>query len=600
MRTLTSLFILFALLPGITGQEISVSVEAPAVVAVGEQFRVVWTANSRGGNFTAPDFNDFYLLSGPQTSFSSSTSIINGSVTSEVKNSFTYYLQATRPGNFTLQPGIYSEGRKEYRSELASIEVVESKDAAAARNNITGEAAGKSSEPGEEMFLRLLIDRSTLYMGEHIIATLKLYSKSNLSGIRDYKIPDFNGFLKEDLETPQVTNLTRENVNGEIYGTAVLQRYLLFPQRAGTIEINPASLTVLIQERSRSNDPFFGDFFSTFNTVPRMISTKPASVTVLPLPGGAPPSFNGAVGNFRIESFTDKDSVKVNDAVTYTIKVSGNGNLRLISAPKISISPDIEIYEPKALSAIKTSTSGSEGSRSFEYLLIPRYHGNYIIPSFEFSWFDPDRDRYITARSDQKEIIVSKSDDEQVGAEIFGGRSGADVRYIGSDIRHIWSDHGRFRKEGEELISGYRLYLVYLLLLLLFLAIIVVRREQIKRNADIARVKTRKAARIASSRLKSARASLRQNDSKAFYSDLLTAFWGYLADKLAIPLSDLKKERVMAELLQRTGSEELTSEVSAMIDTCEYSRYAPSAGSDNPSNVYEKAVELIKKIEKKI
>lgn len=600
MKIFISLFVLLSFLSTAVGQEVTVSVDIPKVVAVGEQFRVVWTVNKRGGEFSAPAFNDFYLLSGPQTSFSSSTSIINGKVTSEVKNSFTYYLQATRQGSFTLGSAIYSEGKKEYKSEPVVIDVVESKDVAAARKSTTGEAAVKNSEPGEEMFLRLLIDRSTVYMGEHIVATLKIYSKTNISGIRDYKIPDFNGFLKEDLETPQVTSLASENVNGEIYGSAVLQRYLLFPQRAGTIEINPASLTVLIQERSRSSDPFFGDFFATFNTVPRMISTKPASIKVLPLPAGAPSSFNGAVGSFKIESFTDKDSVKVNDAITYTVKVSGNGNLRLIPAPKISISPDIEIYDPKTVSAVRTSTSGSEGSRSFEYLLIPRYHGNYNIPSFEFSWFDPDKDRFITARSDQKEVIVSKSGDEQEGTEIFGGRSGTDVRYIGSDIRHIWPDHGQFRKEGKGMISGFKLYLIYLILLTFFLLIIIVRREQIKRNADIARVKTRKAARVASNRLKSARATLKQNDSKAFYSELLTAFWGYLADKLAIPLSDLNKERAMTDLLKMTESEELVSMASELIDSCEYSRYAPSAESDNPLKVYEKTVELIKKIERKI
>jgi hypothetical protein len=602
MRTLVSLLLLFTLPVLTVGQDITVTVEAPAAVAVGEQFRVVWTVNSRGGNFTPPSFDNFYLLSGPQTSFSSSTSIINGKVTSEIKNSFSYYLQATGTGNFTLGPGIYTEGRKDYSSKQVEIEVVENRTAAAARNNSTGDTGtgAEASVSGEEIFLRLLIDRSRVYMGEHIVATLKLYSKANLSGIRDYKFPDFSGFLKEDIETPQVTSLTRENVNGEIYGTAVLQRYLLFPQRTGTIEINPASLTVLLQERVQSNDPFFGDFFSSFNTVPRMISSEAVMITVQPLPEGAPASFSGAVGDFTLETHTDRDSVMVNDAVTYTIRISGNGNLRLIQAPDISLSPDIEAYEPKTTSSVRTTTSGSEGSRTFEYLLIPRYHGNYNIPPFEFSWFDPDQERYLTARSSAGEIVVIKSGEEQEGTEIFGGRSGADVRYIGSDIRHIWSDPGRFRRDGETMLSVSRLYLTLLILLLLFFLIILLRREQIKRNADIARVRNRKAARIASNRLNVARKSLKSSDFRNFYSDLLSALWGYLGDKLSIPLADLKKENVMTALLEKSKSDELTTMASDLIDICEYNRYAPADGNDDPARIFDMAVELIKRIEKKV
>lgn len=602
MRTLLSLLLLSVLPSYAVGQDITVTVEAPSVVAAGEQFRVVWTVNSRGGNFTAPSFDDFYLLSGPQTSFSSSTSIINGKVTSEIKNSFSYYLQATGKGKFTLGPGIYTEGRKDYSSDQVEIEVVENRNAAAARNSSTGDTdtGAAVATAGEEIFLRLLIDRTRVYKGEHIIATLKLYSKANLSGIRDYKFPDFSGFLKEDIETPQVTSLTRENVNGEIYGTAVLQRYLLFPQRTGIIEINPASLTVMIQERVRSNDPFFGDFFSSFNTVPKMIASEAVKITVQPLPPGAPASFSGAVGDFTLETMTDRDSVMVNDAVTYTIRVAGNGNLRLIPAPDISLSPDIEAYEPKTASSIRTTTSGSEGSRTFEYLLIPRYHGNYNIPPFEFSWFDPDQQRYMTARSNASELVVTKSGEEQEGTEIFGGRSGADVRYIGSDIRHIWADPGRFRSDGETMLSGNRLYLTLLLLLVLFFLIIILRREQIKRNADLARVRNRKAGRIASSRLKVARTSLKNKDFRNFYSDLLNALWGYLGDKLAIPLSDLKKESVMTGLLEKSKSEELTSMASDLIDICEYNRYAPEGGNDDPVKIYEMAVELIKRIEKKV
>lgn len=586
----------------LVAQDIKLSVEAPAVVAVGEQFMVTWVVNSRGGQFEAPPFSDFYKLMGPQTSFSSSTQIINGKVTSEIRNSFSYYLQATREGKYTIPPALYREKKDEYLSEPVVIEVVNDKTQAVQKQSqqAAGGEGAPSAQSGNDLYIRMLINRNRVYLGEHVVATFKLYSKVNLSGIQDYRFPDFNSFLKEDIETPQPSNLERENVNGEIYGTAVLQRFLLYPQRSGKIEIDPASLTVLVQERQRSNDPFFGDFFSNFNTVPKMLSSLPAEIEVLPLPPGAPPAFSGTVGKLSINADINKDSLSVNEAITYRIVLSGSGNLKLTAAPEINISPDIEVYEPKITTNLKPSISGTSGSKTFEYVLIPRYHGIYTVPSFEFSYFDPDEERYITIRTDEKIFKVSKSSSSENETEVYGGISREDIKYLGKDIRYIKTSGSAFRNQKKILVSGSTLYICFASMIALFALIIIIRREQVKRNADLAKVKNRKAARTASRRLKKASLFLKNNDQQLFYAELLKTLWGYLGDKLNMAVSELTREKALAALAEKGMDDQLVQRTGDLIDRCELTRYSRANEDISAQELYGMAVTVIRDIEDKI
>lgn len=602
MNRLFNIILLIAAGTGLFAQDISISVEAPKVVAVGEQFMVTWVVNSRGGDFQPPQFDDFYKLMGPQTSFSSSTQIINGKVSSEVKNSFSYYLQATREGKFTIGQATYTEKREKIVSDPVEIEVVREKQQAG--NTQPAASGSEGDQPaavaGSDMYLRILVNRTRVYRGEHIVATLKLYSKNSLSGIQDYRFPDFNSFLKEDIETPQPRNLERENVNGEIYGTAVLQRFLLYPQRSGKIEIDPASLTVLVQEKVRSNDPFFGDFFSSFNTIPRMLASLPVQIEVMDLPPGEPSSFSGTVGSVTIKSETDKDTLGVNDALTYRIILSGNGNIKLASAPQINISPDIEIYEPKTISDLKSTISGTSGTKTFEYILIPRYHGSYIIPSFQFSYFDPDLKRYRTVETGEKKFFVTKSEGDEQANEVFGAVSREDVRYLGKDIRYIKTSETTFRNDGKIMISGSVIYLLFASVLTLFGLILIIRKEQVRRNSDLARVRNRKAGRMATRRLKQASVYLKANDPHRFYSELLKAIWGYIGDKLDIPVSRLNREMALKVLSERGINDELIKLTGDLIDRCEYSRYAPEGEDNSQSEVYNIAVRVIREIENNI
>ena len=601
MNRITIILIQLILCINLSAQEIRLTVEAPSVVAVGEQFRIRWTANSRGGDFQVPELSDFYILSGPQTSYNQSTQIINNKVTSTISNTYTYYVQATKEGKFTIPPGKYILKKKEYLSEPVEIEVVSEKgnvNTQVNRNKRTEEnmIEGASSN---DLYVRLLVNKREIFIGEHIVANLKLYSRVNLSGIQEVKYPDFQSFLKEDIETPPLRSLERENVKGTIYGTGILQRFLLYPQRTGTISIDPASLTVLLQQKSKSNDPFFGDFFSSFTTVPKMIATLPVEITVKPLPSGAPESFDGAVGDFSISSNISADTVNVNDAITYRIVLRGQGNMKLTSAPELALPPDIEIYEPKTNSNLKTSVSGTSGSKSFEYVLIPRYHGEFTIPPVEYSYFDPSSGKYRKLRTAEHSFFVLHTEQEQEGTEVYGGMSKENVRFLGKDIRYIITRKPGFRTAKSILLSNNIFLYSYPGLLILFIILIVLRREQIKRNSDIARVRNRKAAGIASRRLKQADECLKNNDTEGFYAELLKAIWGYLSDKFNIPLSELSSDTVNSILVSNKLAKDILEELQEVIKKCEYARYSPDSDISTADDIYRKAEKIIKTIENK-
>ncbi|TFH35335.1 MAG: protein BatD [Bacteroidia bacterium] len=379
-----------------------------------------------------------------------------------------------------------------------------------------------------------------------------------------------------------------------------MQRFLLYPQRSGTIEIDQASLTVLVQEKLKSNDPFFGDFFSTFNTIPRVISSMPVKIEVLPLPPGEPSSFTGTVGNIKVKSEIDKDTLAINEALTYRITISGNGNLKLAGAPEISVSPDIEIYEPKTLSDLKTSISGTEGTMKFEYILIPRYHGSFKIPSYQFSYFEPDSRTYRTAETGEMEFYVTKSDKGEKANEVYGGVSREDITYLGRDIRYINTSVPKFRSKSESLVSGSAIYMLFASVLALFCLVIIFRREQVKRNSDLARVRNRRAGRIARSRLKTAAGYMKENDPHLFYSEILKAIWGYLGDKLDIPVSKFNREFALRILSEKGMEQEIVDLAGELIDKCEYSRYSPAGNDMSPAGVYQMAERVIREIENNI
>jgi hypothetical protein len=599
MKRAVLYYLVFLFSNALNSQDISIQAEYPSIVEAGKQFSVAWTVNSGGGEFSEPSFEGFYKLMGPHTSYSSSTQIINGRMSHQTSYTYVYYLQALSEGTFIIPPAGITIKNKTYYSDSLRIQVVGGnvQQPVTQQGNNAGQNNTQAIAAGGDIFLDLSPSRRELYIGEYLVATVKIYTRVELSGINERKYPAFTGFLKSDLEIPPLTSLRRENINGTIYKTGVLQQYLLYPQVTGEITIDPYQVTVLIQQRTGSSDPFFGDFFSTYQTIPQAVASKPVKINVKPLPGSKPDDFSGIVGKVSIKASISKDTVNVNDAVNYRITVEGNGNLKLAEAPAVKLPPDLEIYDPKISDNIKNSTSGTSGQRTFEYLLIPRHYGDFTIQPLTYSYFNTSTGRYERLTTEEFHFHARKGTEQTAGATVFGGVSKEDVKYVGKDIRYIRTDPGKLSKSANILMTRQSFYSGYAISLLVFLLILFVRREHIRRNADLTAVRNRKAGRIAVRRLREASACLKKGETDRFYEEILKAIWGYLSNKLNIPVSDLTRNNAVTALQEKGIDDEKIRSLTDILDKCEYARYAPSASGSEASDIYEGTSRFIRSVE---
>ena len=601
-KVLISYKLFFLISLSLTGQDVVLNVEYPSMVNAGQQFNVTWTVNSGGGEFTPPSFSGFYKLMGPQTSYSSSTQYINGKMSSQVSYSYIYYLQSIKEGKFVIPPAKFKLKNKEYFSDSLRIEVTGSSS-----QPQTGQAGNNKSTDntvteytGSEIFVNLSLNRKEVYLGEHISATVKLFTRVNLSGINEIKFPSFNGFLKTDIDTPPLTSLKQEEVNGTIYGTGVVQQFLLYPQVTGDIDIDPVQLSVLIQQKSAQSDPIFGDFFSTYQTVPRMIASMPLKVKVKPLPGVQPDNFSGVVGKLDLKAALNKDSVNVNDAVNFKVTVTGTGNMKIAATPELKLSPDIEVFDPKITDDLKNTQNGTSGQKSFDFLLIPRHYGDFTIPSLIYSYFNISTGKYERLTTGEFHFHVRKGSDQNNGITVYGGIAKEDVKYVGKDIRFIRSALGKLTRSGNYISSKRFFYSAFVFFLFAFLIILFLRREHIRRNADVSLVRNRKAGKVAVKRLHTASVCLKDQQIDKFYEEILKATWGYLSDKLNIPVSELTRTNTIASLVEKGIDEERISNLNRILDTCEFARYSPSASGTEAETIYNGASQFIRSVENSI
>jgi hypothetical protein len=602
----TIIYIIFLVLPVILkSQDISVQTEYPSVVEAGQQFGVTWTVNEGGGEFAAPAFDGFYKLMGPETSYSSSTQIINGKISHQTSYSYVYYLQAINAGKFEIAPASFTLKGKTYYSDPMKIEVVSSNNQPAQQNVQAGGNQPKTNpnveNAGSGISLDLSVNKRDVYLGEGIVAGVKIYTRTNIAGINEIKYPAFTNFMKSDIETPQLTSLKQENINGTVYGTGMIQQFLLYPQVTGEITIDPVQITVLIQQKSGQPDSFFGDFFSSYENVPRAVASKPVRINVKPLPGVKPEDFSGVVGKLNIKAALNKDSVNVNDAVTFRITVSGSGNLKLAEAPVLKLSSDVEVYDPKVTDDLKNTINGTSGQKTFEYLLIPRHYGDFTIPSVSYSFFNTSTGKYEKLASGEFHFHARKGTEQgNPGIAVYGGVSKEDVKYLGKDIRFIRNNPGNLSKSADILLVKRSYYSLFILALLIFLSFLFIRREHIKRNADITAVKNRKAGKIANKRLSIASACLKRNEIDRFHEEILKALWGYLSDKLNIPVSDLTRNNAISSLKEKGIDDDNIKVLTDILDRCEYARYSPAADVSSAGDIYNGASKFISDVENSI
>ncbi len=570
-------------------------------MVMGEQVNVNFqlTGTQTGRNFQPPDFRDFVVLTGPNQS--TNFQMVNGAVSTSI--TYAYVLQPRREGALVVGPASVEYQGNRYST--ASITITVSKAGAkppAADPRAQADDIGE--QIGDNLFLRLELDKRSAYQGEQITATYKIYTRVNVVNYNLAKVPSYTGFWSEDLDVPQQIQLTTETYQGKQYRVGVLKKVALFAQRSGTLDLGPMEIecVVQVQTRRKSNDifdQFFNDpFFGNARNVNHTVITRPEKVTVKPLPeASVPPGFGGAVGKFSMEAWPDREQVAENDPVTFRVKISGTGNIRLLEAPELTLSTDFDRYDPKVSDQVSKGKSTVSGVRTFEYLLIPRHAGTQRIPAVVFTYFDPVKKEYSTLRSKEYPISVSRSTDNAGGGGSVSGLSREDVRLLGEDIRFIRSDDLSLARRGDT-FAGSPLFFAMVACPVAFLGLfLVVMRRREKMLGDVAGLRSRRARNVARKRLARAKHLLGGDDTEAFYTEVSRALWGYSADKLGIPQADLALDAICAGLARKGAGEESVSEFSRIIGQCDFARFAPDPDHRGMEDFYARAEKLILALE---
>ena len=591
-------------------QNVEFKASAPSVVAVGEQFKLEYTLNKEGDNLKVPTLEGFDLLMGPSVGQSFYSSNINGKMTQNVTFSYTYILEGTKKGTFQIPGATVIIDGKEYTSNALKIEVVEG-----SRNSNGNQAAtnrpvqpdANATVNDNNLFVKVEVSRRSLYMGESLMATIKVYTKVDLVHLGRTKFPDFNGFLAEEVPTPQRIELVREAVDGQIYNVGTIRKVLLYPQHTGEITIEPFELECIVRQRlANGGRSFFDEFFGNYKDVRAMRRSKPVTIQVKELPQlGKPAGFGGTVGNVTMATSLSADTVNANDAITYKVTFRGTGNLKLLKAPTINFPLDFEVYDPKESRDLNITENGTTGSVSFEYLIIPRYSGDYKIPAIRFSYFDSQSNTYKTIAGAEYNIHVRKGADKgqvetSAGNQVKSFKK-EDVRKVGEDIRYLKTEGLNLKAAGVRFFGTTLYWLALLIPFVLFVVGAVLNRRRIKANADIVRVKNKAANKMARKRLKVAASAMKNHNAEQFYDEVLKALWGYMSYKLNIDRAELNRDNI-SEILQSKGVEEdRIKEFIAVLDTCEYARYAPGSNSDQEmGKVYTDSIDVITKLDKAI
>ena len=593
----------------------SISVDAHKVVGVDERFNVVFEVEGENSpsNFTWSPGDDFQLVWGPQKGTSSSVSIINGKVSKSSKSSFTYILLPKKTGTFTLPAATATVKGETISSKSITIQVVQngagqssgsssSSGGSGSSSSGSGSSSSREAASGEDVFMRLNLSKTNVVVGEPITATLSLYQRANIVGFENARFPSFDGFWSQETETPSNIEFHRESLGDNIYNAAVLRRYVIIPQKSGNMTIDPAEIVCLINvlRPGRSSGSIFDSFFGEeYVTVKKRVSTRAVTVKVSPLPAGAPASFSGGVGNYSISARLSKDSLKVHDAASLIVTVSGKGNVSLIEAPKLSFPPDFETYDVKTTQ--NTDKSGTTGSKTFEYPFIPRSYGDFTLPPLKYSYYDVNSKKYATVSTDSLRIKVAKGNQtatttlEPGQNQLTVDRKG--VKNLGEDIRFIRTKAPSFSEDKGFFVGRPLYWIILALLALAAFAIWLTMRKAAAMRADVRGTKNRKATKMALKRLKLAGEFMSKGLQTAFYEELHRALLGFVSDKLSMDMAEQNKENIAAALASRGISEGLANEFTDLLDACEYARYAPSTGSEQMSAHYEKAVDVITAID---
>ena len=601
MRKVILFFILISTVIGAwADNKITFTANAPEVVVSGDQFRFSFTINSKKvRDFRAPNIKDFEVLMGP--SRSTQYQNINGVETNSI--TFTYILMAGKEGTYKIPGATIVADGDNYTSNSVEIKVLPPDQSSGASSGSSARSSRNQVNSGKitdkELFMLATASKTNVYEQEAILLTYKVYTQVNLTAL-DGDIPDLKGFHTQEVELPNQKTFTLEHYNGRNYNTTIWRQLVLFPQQTGKIEIPSVTFEGTISQRVASADPFDA-FFNGGNyvNINKNIVTPKLVIDVKELPAGKPTNFSGGVGEFTISSSISTQDLKTNDAVTIKLVISGTGNMKLINTPEVAFPQDFEIYDPKVENKFNLTRNGLAGSKVIEYLAIPRHAGTFTIPPIEFSYFDLKSQSYKTLKTDAYTLNVAKGEGnaDQVVANFT---SKEDLKVLGQDIRYIKTGETNLTQKDDYFFGSMSYYMWYLIPLTLFIAFMAVYRKQAMENANVAKVRTKKANKVATKRMKNAGKLLAEKKSEAFYDEVLKALWGYISDKLSMPVSQLSKDNIEEELQKHQVSDELIKEFINNLNDCEFARYAPGNQDEKMDKIYSSAIDVISKMENSI
>ncbi len=577
--------------------KVEVRIQAPEAVVMGEQFRFTYVVNKADvSHIEAPDFIGFNVLNGPSTSVSQSVQIINGKYSNESSVKITYILEGAKEGTHTIAAAQITVDGKAYSSKPFQIRVLP-----AGKTQGGGQSSGHTSSSqavpsGKELFMTVSASKKRVYEQEAILLTYKVYSLVDLRSLNG-KMPSLDGFHTQEIPLPSEKSMKLEHHNGQNYRTVTWLQYVLFPQKTGKLTIPSIKFDGTVMVQNRHIDPFEAFFGGAHlvSEVQRTIVAPSLTIQVDPLPT-RPANFSGAVGNYSISASLTPKEVKANDALTLRLTVSGQGNMKLINAPELPFPKDFETYDAKITDKTSISASGNSGEKIFEYLAVPRHAGSYDIPPIEFCYFDPSSGSYKTVQTESFHLDVAKGEGSGAtgGGEIV---SREELTLLNSDVRHIKTGETELIRHGSSFFGTTSYLLSYLISLLLFITLVVIFRKQARENANVAKQRGKKASKVASRRLKTAKSLLREGKDGPFYDEVLKALWGYVGDKLNMAVVDLNKENVKEELLKRGAQEEDVKPLLDVLNDSEFARFAPGKPADTMERIFASATEVINRLE---
>lgn len=573
--------------------------DAPAEVAVGEQFRLTYTVNTQNVNGfrvgTIPA--ELEVLMGPSTSSQSSFQMVNGHTSSSSSITYTYIICANKAGTYSIPAAHISVGGKTIASNQLRIKVSGASRQGAQGAQGQGEGGLRpagSRISGSDLFIKVSANKRRVHEQEPILLTYKVYTLVDLTSLKG-NMPDLKGFHTQEVQLPQQKSYKIETVNGRPYRTVTWSQYVMFPQITGKLEIPGITFDGIVIQQNRDVDPFeaFFNGGSGYVEVKKKIKAPGLTIQVDPLPV-RPAGFSGGVGSFTISAQLNKTDIKANNPVTLRVIVSGRGNLKLIKKPEVKFPKDFDTYDAKVTDKTKLTSNGVEGNMVYDFLAVPRNQGKYEIPPIEFVYYDTEANAYKTVKTQAFTLNVAKGSGSASVSDYTG--DAADDQ-LNKDIRGIKTGDADVHDIGDFFFGSTAYWVAMCVLAAIFVSLFVVFRHRAIANANIDRMRGKKANKVATKRLKKANRLMLDGKASLFYDEVLRALWGYVGDKLSIPVEKLSRENISQRLAERSVGDETIALFIGALDECEFERYAPGDVKGNMSKTFEAAMTAIMRIE---